>query len=291
MSGPTPGIEVEGLGFSYPGGAAVLADVNFSVEPGDFVALMGPNGSGKTTLIKLLLRLLEPHAGTIRLDGKSLQKLSAAELYQNIGMVFQNPSDQLFAPTVEEDIAFGPRNLKLAPAEVQARVDEALLAVDADHLRKRPIHHLSFGEQRRVCLAGVLAMRPTVLLMDEPTAGLDPNCEKHMVRLLGRLNREQGITIIMATHSMDLLPLLAKRAMVLWRGQLLAQGPLEQIFGDPELIERAGLRLPLVSQLFRELREDGVAFETMPLTVGEARQMLAERLGGRTGGPSPKGGN
>ena len=291
MNGATPGIEVEGLGFSYPGGAPVLGDVNFSVAPGDFVALMCPNGSGKTTLIKLLLRLLEPHAGTICLGGRPLQKLTAAELYQNIGMVFQNPSDQLFAPTVEEDVAFGPRNLKLPAADVQVRVDEALQSVDAEHLRKRPIHHLSFGEQRRVCLAGVLAMRPTVLLMDEPTAGLDPNCEKHMVQLLGRLNREQGITIIMATHSMDLLPLLARRAMVLWRGQLLAQGPLEQIFGDPELIERAGLRLPLVTQLFRELREDGVAFETMPLTIGQARQMLAERLIGRAGDVSPKGGN
>ena len=254
MSGPTPGIEVEGLGFSYPGGAPVLSDVSFSVAPGDFVALMGPNGSGKTTLIKLLLRLLEPHAGTIRLDGRPLQKLSAAELYQNIGMVFQNPSDQLFAPTVEEDVAFGPRNLKLPPADVQVRVDEALAAVEADHLRQRPIHHLSFGEQRRVCLAGVLAMRPTVLLMDEPTAGLDPNCERHMV-------------------------------------QLLAQGSLERIFGDPELIERAGLRLPLVSQLFRELREDGVAFETMPLTIGKARRMLVERLAGRAEAPNPKEGN
>ena len=291
MTGPTPGIDVEGLGFSYPGGAPVLGDVSFSVAPGEFIALMGPNGSGKTTLIKLLLRLLEPRSGVIRLGGRPLQKLSAAELYQNIGMVFQNPSDQLFAPTVEEDVAFGPRNLKLPPADVQARVDEALQAVDADHLRKRPIHHLSFGEQRRVCLAGVLAMRPTVLLMDEPTAGLDPNCERHMVQLLGRLNREQGITIIMATHSMDLLPLLARRAMVLWRGQLLAEGPLERIFGDPELIERAGLRLPLVSQLFRELRKDGVAFETMPLTIGEAKQMLVERLTGRTGGLSPKEGN
>lgn len=279
MSGHVPSIAVDGVAFSYLGGVPAIDDVSFSVAPGEFVALLGPNGSGKTTLIKILLRLLEPRHGAVRIDGRDLHKLTSAELYQNIGMVFQNPCDQLFAPTVEEDVAFGPRNLGLDAGEVQARVEESLAAVDASHLQKRPIHHLSFGEQRRVCLAGVLAMKPTVLLMDEPTAGLDPNCERHMIGLLGRLNREQGITIIMATHSVDLLPLLARRALVLHRGRLLANGTLEAVFNDSDLIARAGLRLPLIAQLFHDLRcQDGLAFDQMPMTIGQARSILIERL-------------
>ena len=291
MTSRVPSIDVEAIGYNYQGEGPALQDVSFSVAPGDFVALMGPNGSGKTTLIKILLRLLTPQAGAVLLDGTDLRKLSPTQLYQHIGMVFQNPCDQLFAPTVEEDVAFGPKNLKLSRDEVQHRVDDALEAVDATHLRHRPIHHLSFGEQRRVCLAGVLTMRPTVLLMDEPTAGLDPNCERHMVELLGRLNREQGITIIMATHSVDLLPLLARRALVLHRGRLLAHGSLREIFSDSDLIDRAGLRLPMVSQLFHDLdRHDSVAFGELPLTIGEGRRMLVERLLGADGKAAPKGG-
>jgi cobalt/nickel transport system ATP-binding protein len=282
MSRRAARIEVSSLGFHYPGEAAALVDVSFSVEPGQFVALMGPNGSGKTTLIKILLRLLTPQSGSVRFDGSDVRELSPAELYQNVGMVFQNPCDQLFAPTVEEDVAFGPRNLKLPADEVRRRVDEALATVGLTALAARPIHHLSFGEQKRVCLAGVLAMKPAVLLMDEPTAGLDHDCERHMVELLGRLNREQGITVIMATHSVDLLPTLARRALVLCRGRLLADGPLEEVFGDSDLIARAGLRLPLIGQLFHELaRQDGLGFESMPMTIGQARQALLERLMGQ----------
>ena len=201
-------------------------------------------------------------------------------------MVFQNPCDQLIAPTVEEDIAFGPRNLGLSVEEVRGRVDTALEAVDAAHLRRRPIHHLSFGEQRRACLAGILAMRPSVLILDEPTAGLDPNCEKHMIELLTRLNREQGITIIMATHSVDLLPLMASRLYVLSQGRVFQQGSLQEIFGDEELIARAGLRLPFVSQVFHELKiQDGLVASPLPLTVGQARLKFIEMLdGGRRQG-------
>lgn len=281
-----PCIEAQGIEFAYQGGQKALGGISFGVARGEFVALVGPNGSGKTTLIKVLLRLLAPSAGVVRLEGRELGGFRPSELYAKIGMVFQNPCDQLFAPTVEEDVAFGPRNLGLGAKEVGERVGEALEMVDASHLRARPIHHLSFGEQKRVCLAGVLAMRPTVLLMDEPTAGLDPHCESHMVQLLERLNRRQGITIIMATHSVDLLPLLAGRALVLNRGRLLADGTLPAIFGDVELIERSGLRLPLVAQLFHELatNETGgsMHFDKLPLTVGQAKQMLLERIDMKT---------
>ena len=279
MTSPAPGIVAEGVAFSYDGRRPALDGLDLAVAPGEFLGLVGPNGSGKTTLFKVLLRLLEPQAGTVRLGGKELQRFAAAELYQQIGMVFQNPNDQLWAPTVEEDVAFGPRNLGLPPAEVAARVAEALAAADAAHLARRPIHHLSFGEQRRVCVAGVLAMRPSVLLLDEPTAGLDPTCERHMVELLLRLNRQQGITILMATHSVDLLPLVATRLVVLGGGRVLRAGGLAEILGDADLVAAAGLRLPIVSQLFHALKTgDGLPVDRLPLTVGEARLQVMEML-------------
>jgi cobalt/nickel transport system ATP-binding protein len=279
MSRHVPGIQAEGISFSYQGRTRALEGLDFAAAPGEFAGLVGPNGSGKTTLLKVLLRLLAPQAGTVRLGGRDIREFRDADLYQQIGMVFQNPNDQLWAPTVEEDVAFGPRNLGLPAGEVQARVEEALAVTDAAHLARRPIHHLSFGEQKRVCVAGVLAMRPSVLLLDEPTSGLDPDCERHMVELLLRLNRRQGITIVLATHSVDLLPILATRLYVLSQGRVLKEGGLPEILGDPDLVARAGLRLPLVAQLFQALKTgDGLPVGRLPLTVGEARLQLMEML-------------
>lgn len=279
MSEPAAGLQARGISFAYDGSPPALRGVNFSAARGEFVALLGANGSGKTTLMKVLLRLLQPQQGAVLLDGRDIRELRPAELYQNVAMVSQNPDDQLFAPTVEEDVAFGPRNLGLDAAEVRRRVTEALEAVDAGHLRRRPIHHLSFGEQKRACLAGALAMKPAMLLLDEPTAGLDPQCERHMVELLAQLNGKLGMTIVMATHSVDLLGLTARRVCVLNGGQVLADGPLEQVFADREVIARASLRLPYVAQLFEELRREGRRVgEALPLTVAQATAALLERL-------------
>ena len=254
---------------------------------------MGSNGAGKTTLMKVLLRLLQPQKGEVRLGGRNIAALRPAELYRRVGMVFQNPADQLFAASVEEDVAFGPRNLGLPEAEVAERVDEALAAADAAALRSRPIHHLSFGEQKRACLAGVLAMRPAVLVLDEPIAGLDPVSESHMIELLLRLNRQQRITMILSTHSVDLLPVLAHRICVLAKGRMQQEGPPEEILSDPRAIDRAGLRLPLISQLFHELGvRDGLVADPLPLSIDHARRrilgwiaegVLAAREPGRRG--------
>jgi cobalt transport protein ATP-binding subunit len=186
-------IEARDLCFTYEEGTEALMGVNFAVKRGEFVALLGSNGSGKTTLLKLLLGLLKPGSGTILLNGKDLSAIASRDLYQTIGLVLQNPNDQLFAPTVGDDVAFGPRNLDLPDDEVEHRVTESLIAVAALALRHRAIHHLSFGEQKRVSLAGVLAMRPSIIILDEPTAGLDPGGETLMMQLLNRLNREQEI--------------------------------------------------------------------------------------------------
>jgi cobalt/nickel transport system ATP-binding protein len=272
-------VAVTGVHFTYDDGTEALSGIDFQVEEGEFVAVLGSNGSGKTTLIALLVGLIKAKSGRIEIGGREIGSLTAEELYQRVGLVFQNPNDQLFAATVEEDVAFGPRNLNLPEEEVQLRVRSALTAVAALPLRGRAIHHLSFGEQKRVSLAGVLAMRPAVLILDEPTAGLDPAGEAQMMQLLKKLNREEGMTVILATHSVDMLPLFANRIYVLDRGRVLQQGPSEEIFCHQEMIDRAKLRLPYVSRLMYEMkRHDGVPIDGLPLTIGEARAQLLELI-------------
>ena len=272
-------VAVTGVHFTYDDGTEALSGIDFQVEEGEFVAVLGSNGSGKTTLIALLVGLIKAKSGRIEIGGREIGSLTAEELYQRVGLVFQNPNDQLFAATVEEDVAFGPGNLNLPEEEVQLRVRSALTAVEALPLRGRAIHHLSFGEQKRVSLAGVLAMRPAVLILDEPTAGLDPAGEAQMMQLLKKLNREEGMTVILATHSVDMLPLFANRIYVLDRGRVLQQGPSEEIFCHQEMIDRAKLRLPYVSRLMYEMkRHDGVPIDGLPLTIGEARAQLLELI-------------
>ena len=272
-------LEAEAVSFAYPDGFLALQEVTFRVKRGEFVAMLASNGSGKTTLIKILAGLLVPQKGSVRVEDRKLRDYSQAELYQRVGLVFQNPNDQLFGATVAEDVAFGPRNLGLAEEEVQRRVAEALCAVGAGELGERAIHHLSFGQQKRVAIAGVLAMKPAILILDEPTAGLDPAGERSMLRLLSTLNREQGITIVLATHSVDTLPLFADRIYLLNRGRVLKEGPSEEVFRDHELIESASLRLPYVSRLLHELKRfDGVPIDGLPLTLGEAREQLLKLI-------------
>ncbi|MEW6137479.1 MAG: ATP-binding cassette domain-containing protein [Thermodesulfobacteriota bacterium] len=274
-----PAIEARGLTFTYPEGSRALEGVDFHAKSGEFVAMLASNGSGKTTLIKVLVGVLKPQEGQVYIDGKNIKSLSQAQLYQRVGLVLQNPVDQLFAPTVEEDVAYGPRNLGLSEEQVKARVTESLELVNAGPLRMRAIHHLSYGQQKRVCVAGVLAMRPSILILDEPTAGLDPAGEAQMMALLHRLNREQGITVVLATHSVDLLPLFADRIYVLRNGKVLKQGPADEIFCEHEMIDRACLRLPYVAALLHKMKQaDGVPINGLPLTLGEARMRLLELI-------------
>jgi cobalt/nickel transport system ATP-binding protein len=276
---PEFALEADRVSFAYPNGFLALQDVVFRARRGEFVAMLASNGSGKTTLIKVLVGLLKPQQGTMRINGRELRTIPHTELHQCIGLVFQNPNDQLFAATVAEDVAFGPRNLGLPESEVQERVASALQAVAAASLHERAIQHLSFGEQKRVAIAGVLAMQPSILILDEATAGLDPAGEHQMMRLLGDLNRQHGITIVLATHSVDTLPLFADRIYLLNRGCVLKEGPAEHVFCDQQVIDRASLRLPYVSCLLDELKRfDGVPIDGLPLTLGEARRQLLELI-------------
>lgn len=270
-------IQSERLFFAYEKSALALEDASFQVREGEFMALLASNGSGKSTLIKVLAGLLKPDSGRVLIRGHDLNDIAPRDLYQILGLVLQDPNDQLFAPTVEEDVAFGPRNMKRPEQEVQALVTEALDRVSAGPLRQRAIHHLSFGERKKVSLAGVLAMRPSILLLDEPTAGLDPAGEASMLHLLNHLNRKEGITVVLATHSVDLLPLFADRITIMNRGRIIKVGTPEEVFMDQETVDRASLRLPYISRLVHEMRHyDGVKIDGLPLTVREARLRLLE---------------
>lgn len=278
MTPQAPMLSVEDLSFAYAE-AQALQDVTLQVAAGEFTAILGSNGSGKTTLMKVLLRLLKPAAGRVCLGGTDIKRLKPRDLYRQIGMVFQNPADQLFGATVEQDAAVGPRNLGLGDADVRARVEEALGAVGIAHLRERPIHHLSFGEQKRLCLAGVLAMEPRILVLDEPTAGLDGLGEIQMIELLRRLNTQRGITMILSTHNVDLLPGLATRIHVLCKGRLCRSGPPAEVFADAAWISSAGLRLPLLWQFFQEFSRDGLPMEQLPLDLAAARKQVLGWMG------------
>jgi len=272
-------IETSKVCYTYEEGTVALEDVDFEVKSGEFTALLGSNGSGKTTLLKMLVGLLKSRRGDVLINGRNIRSIKASELFQNIGFVLQNPNDQLFGATVEEDVAFGPRNLRLTEVEVRQRVEESLESVCALDLIHREIHHLSFGQQKRVMLAGVLALRPSILILDEPTAGLDPAGEALMMQLLNRLNREKGITIVLATHSVDLMPLFADRIYVLNKGKVLRQGHANEVFRDNDMIECAGLRLPYISELLYQMKRfDGVPINGLPLTVGDARKRLLELI-------------
>jgi len=273
-------IALDRAGYRYPDGTEAVADVSLSVSGGEFIGLLGANGSGKSTLLFMMDGLLKDYSGSVRLDGKEIRSLGPKDIYRRMGLIFQNPDSQLFASTVAEDVAFGPLNMGMSRSEVDSRVDEALRAVDMSEHARKGINNLSFGQKKRVCIAGLLAMGHEILLMDEPTAGLDPMGEYRMMGLLRKLN-ESGVTIVMATHSVDLVPLFLDRLFILSKGRIKRGGSPEDVFTVPEEMESVKLRLPHIAELIHKLRhEDGLDFRRTPLTVGEARRMLLERLGG-----------
>ncbi len=272
-------LSVKGLTFRYPDGTVALRDIDIEVAAGEFVGLLGSNGSGKTTLLTVMDGLAKGYSGSVTLDGTEMRELTPKAIYRRMGLIFQNPDAQLFASTVYEDVAFGPRNMGIPEDEVSRRVEGALEAVEMDGHGGKSIHNLSFGQKKRICIAGLLAMGHEILLLDEPTAGLDPMGEYRMMKLLTRLNTEQGVTIVMATHSVDLVPLFLNRLYILSKGRLKRGGTPDEVFTAPEEMSDVKLRLPYIAEVIWKLKqEDNVPFEKIPLTVGEARRLLLERL-------------
>ncbi|BCG48946.1 Cobalt ECF transporter, ATPase component of energizing module CbiO [Citrifermentans bremense] len=273
-------ISVDLQSYKYPDGTVALSDIRLAVKRGEFTGILGSNGSGKTTLLKVMDGLIKGYQGEVLLDGDNVLRLHPRDIYRKVGLVFQNPDDQLFASNVFEDTAFGPRNMGCAEAEVRSRVEQALASVDMAEFAAKGIHNLSYGQKKRVCIAGLLAMGHEILLMDEPTAGLDPMGEYRMMELLTRLNKEQGVTIVMATHSVDLVPIFLHQLHILSRGRLVRGGTPEEVFTAPDELANVKLRLPHIAELIYKLKHDeGLPFARIPLTIGEARREIVEAMG------------
>lgn len=240
MNRTQPLVELAGVTHRYPDGTEALAGVDLVVAEGRSLALLGPNGAGKSTLLLHLNGILMASAGTVRVDGTVVGSATAREVRQRVGLVFQDPDDQLFMTTLHEDVAFGPLNQGVAPADVDGLVHRALHDVGLAAEMSRPGHHLSFGQRKRAALATVLVMHPSVLVLDEPTANLDPRSRRQMIELLASL----GTTMIVATHDMDVAWELCADAAVIDGGRIMASGPREEILTDPALLEAHGLELP-----------------------------------------------
>ncbi|HEY78063.1 MAG TPA: ATP-binding cassette domain-containing protein [Dehalococcoidia bacterium] len=266
-------IKTENVSFRYPDGTVALNKVNLEVRDGEFLALIGANGSGKTTLLRQLIGLLKPSSGKVFLNSTEFRHFKDEEVFRRVGMVFQDPNDQLFAATVEQDVAFGAVNLGLKPEEVTRRVGEALKMVGAAELAGKALHTLSFGQKRRVAIAGVLAMETEVILLDEPTGGLDPCGASSIMHLLRKLNQWRKTTMVMATHDVDLVPLFCDRVAVMSEGWLIREETPTEVFANAGMVREAGLRLPRIAHLIEILKkEDGMDFSNIPLTIGNARR-------------------
>lgn len=275
-------LETKDLVYNYPDGTKAIKGVNFQLREGEMVSLLGHNGAGKSTLFLHFNGIIEPTSGTVEVEGVPLKydKKSLLSVRQKVGIVFQNPDDQLFAPTVFEDVAFGPMNMGLSEDEVKQRSMDALKKVGMEDVADKPPHHLSGGQKKRVAIAGILSMKPKVMVLDEPTSGLDPNGASSIMQLLYDLNKE-GMTIIISTHDVDLVPMYSDDIEVIVGGKIIKSGSCKEIFSDETVIKEADLRLPWIGQLFEMLdKEQNMIFdeEGYPLTVGDAYNALLKKL-------------
>ncbi|MCG0277496.1 MAG: ATP-binding cassette domain-containing protein [Thermanaeromonas sp.] len=262
-------IVVDDLHFKYPDGTWALRGLSFTVTRGKKVALMGHNGAGKSTLLWHLNGLFLPQQGEVRIEGRLITSSTEKWVRTRVGLVFQDPDDQVFSATVKEDVAFGPRNLGLPPGEVEKRVRSALAAVGMLGYQNHPPQSLSYGQKKRIAIAGVLAMEPEIILLDEPLAFLDPAAQENLCLLLEELHR-QGKSLLVATHDVDFAASWAEEVLILKEGKLLAHGDPELLLNE-DMVREAGLRLPIVAQIFRGLLPEGF---TLPRDVQGARRIL-----------------
>lgn len=250
-------LQVKELDFKYPDGTQALNKLTLSIEKGKKIAIVGPNGAGKTTLFLLLNGVYKPIGGKVYLSGKLINysKKEITELRRAVGIVFQDSNTQLFSANVYQEISFGPMNLDLPEEEVKLRIEEALRSTDIIHLKNKPVHFLSGGEKKRVAIADILAMNPSILFLDEPTAYIDPNTSNELFNLFDHLNR-QGKTVILSTHDMDRAYAWADYVMVMKDGILLAEGLPEVVFRNNAILAAAGLEKPWLIQVYEELLKD-----------------------------------
>lgn len=270
-------IEVKNVSYTYmkktPFEKTALQEISFSVNEGDFLAIAGHTGSGKSTLIQIIAGLIDLEIGAVEIDGEGVKNKSARS---KIGIVFQYPEYQLFEETVEKDIAFGPRNFGLSEVEIAARVNDAMKFVDLDEsLKNVSPFELSGGQKRRVAIAGILALKPKYLILDEPTAGLDPQAKKNLLAEIKKLHRA-GVTIIFVSHAMEDIAALASRVIVLAQGKILFEGTPRKLFGQAEILERAGLLPPPITQIMQKFLRAGFNVNTEIISLDEAEKEIAK---------------
>lgn len=263
-------LSTENLSFTYPDGTQALKNINIEIEKGEKVAIIGPNGAGKSTLFSHFNGLTEPTSGCVKIEDKpiSFEKDELLKVRQKVGIVFQDPNDQLFAPTVKEDIAFGPMNLGLSYDEVEKRVEDALKMVGMENYEDKTPHHLSGGQQKRIAIAGIIAMKPELMILDEPTAGLDPDGVEKVLNIMNQLN-EEGMTLIISSHDIDMISKYADKIFVLYNGEIIESGNKNKIFSDMELLKKAHLRTPITTEILYNLKESGLNVNTEKISVAD----------------------
>ena len=263
-------LETKNLSFTYHDGTEALKNVNIQIKKGEKIAIMGPNGAGKSTLFSHFNGLTEPTSGHVEVAGEKIifEKDKLLEVRQKVGIVFQDPNDQLFAPTVKEDVAFGPMNLGLEHDEVERRIEESLKMVGMEGFEEKTPHHLSGGQQKRVAIAGIIAMRPEIMILDEPTAGLDPEGVDKVLNILNDLNRE-GISIIISSHDIEMVSQFAEKIFILYNGEIIDSGDKQKIFSNTELLKKAHLKAPVTTEILYKLKENGLDVDCEKITVDE----------------------
>lgn len=266
-------IRAEDLHYRYADGTVALKGISFDIQAGVRAAILGPNGAGKSTLLLHLNGLYLPQQGRVEVLGREVEPRNQRELRARVGLVFQDPDEQVLCSTVREDVGFGPVNLGLDKAEVQRRVQEALRMVGLEAVADKAPHRLSYGQKKRAAIAGVLAMRPEVILLDEPTAFLDPGAQRMVLQVLENLNRK-GVTILIATHDVDLVAEWAQQVIIIKEGEVLASGDTALLF-EEELLWEADLRLPIVGRIFNMA---GMDARKVPRTVVEAAGVVGDLL-------------
>ncbi|MDF2984642.1 MAG: cobalt transport protein ATP-binding subunit [Eubacterium sp.] len=270
-------IETKNLSYSYNGDKQALDQVNVTIQKGKITAVLGGNGAGKSTLFLNLNGVLTPDSGKVIFDGKevSYDKKGIIEMRKRVGIVFQDPNDQLFSSNVRKDVSFGAMNLGLDVEEVKARVDKAIEQTGISEYTDSPTHALSFGQKKRVAIAGVLVMQPDVIILDEPTAGLDSKGASEILNLLTKIKDETGVSVILATHEMDIVPIYCDYAYVLDHGKVVLEGNIEELILQPDKLRRYSLRLPRVAHLMEILKkEDKLEVDSSAATISAARASI-----------------
>ena len=273
-------IKIENLHYTYPGDdVESLKGVSLEIERGSFVAVLGHNGSGKSTLAKHLNAILLPTEGKVLIDGiDTADENNLLKIRSTVGMVFQNPDNQIVANVVEDDVAFAPENLGVEPAEIRERVDNALKAVDMYEFRLHAPHLLSGGQKQRVAIAGVIAMQPEVIVLDEPTAMLDPKGRREVIDTVTKLCREKGITIVLITHHMSEC-IDADRLIVMSNGDVVADGTPQAVFSQVELMHSEGLAVPATTELMWQLNNKGFNLPLTALGIADCAEQIAKEIG------------